>query len=109
MTMRKVYQCCITALLIMLVFNLSAQERSISGTVKDSGGAGIPGVNVLVKGTSNGTTSDSDGKYTISVGDGATLVFSFIGFQTKEVAVGAQSSVDVTLDEDIQQLSEVVV
>ncbi len=65
---------------------------------------------VIVKGTSNGTTTDADGKYTIGVtGSDAVLVFSFIGFQTQEVAVGSRSTVDVSLAEDITQLGEVVV
>ena len=69
----------------------------------------MPGVNVIVKGTSSGTTTDSDGNYTVNLGDGSVLVFSFIGYNTQEVTVGTRSTVDVTLIEDIQQLSEVVV
>lgn len=84
-------------------------QRTVSGTVSDSQGNGMPGVNVIVKGTSTGTTSDSDGNYSVSLGDGTVLVFSFIGYTTQEVEVGARSTVDITLIEDIQQLSEVVV
>jgi TonB-linked SusC/RagA family outer membrane protein len=98
----------VVTLLLMFSYGLYAQERLITGTVKDANGGGIPGVNVLVKGTANGTTSDTDGKYSISV-NGGSLVFSFIGFITQEVEVGSQTTIDVTLAEDITQLSEVVV
>jgi iron complex outermembrane receptor protein len=87
-----------------------AQERSVSGKVKSSDdGSGIPGVNILEKGTTNGTVTDADGSFTISVGANATLVFSFVGFATQEVAVGSQTSLDVSLKSDITSLSEVVV
>jgi iron complex outermembrane receptor protein len=87
-----------------------AQERSVSGKVKSSDdGSGIPGVNILEKGTTNGTVTDADGSFTISVGANATLVFSFVGYATQEVAVGSQTSLDVSLKSDITSLSEVVV
>lgn len=63
----------------------------------------------MEKGTSNGTTTDSDGRYSINVGDNATLVFSFVGYATQEVAVGGQTSVDISLQSDVTSLSEVVV
>ena len=70
----------------------------------------MPGVNVIVKGTSVGTTSDVGGKYTISMPDGSTvLVFSFIGYASQEIEVGTRSSIEVAMTEDVQQLSEVVV
>ncbi len=87
-----------------------AQERSVSGKVKASDdGSGIPGVNILEKGTTNGTVTDADGSFTINVGANATLVFSFVGYATQEVAVGSQTSLDVSLASDITSLSEVVV
>ncbi len=87
-----------------------AQERSVSGKVTSSDdGSGIPGVNILEKGTTNGTVSDADGNFTISVGASSTLVFSFIGFATQEVTVGSQSSLNVSLKSDVTALSEVVV
>ncbi|MBK6266388.1 SusC/RagA family TonB-linked outer membrane protein [Marivirga sp. S37H4] len=90
--------------------NLMAQDRTISGTVKDaSTGETLPGVNVLEVGTSNGVVTDLDGNYNISVRDGATLRFSFIGYSVQTVEVGARSVIDVSLSEDIAQLSEVVV
>ncbi len=81
----------------------------VSGRVTDDNGGGIPGVSVLVKGTTNGTTTDEDGRYKLTAPDNATLVFSFIGYVTEEVAVGNRSQVDVRLVTDIKALSEVVV
>ncbi len=85
-------------------------QRTVTGKITSSeDGSPVPGANILEKGTSNGAITDIDGNYRITVGDGATLVFSFIGFSTQEVAVGNQSSVDVALDVDVQALNEVVV
>jgi TonB-linked SusC/RagA family outer membrane protein len=82
----------------------------ITGTVTDESGAPFPGVNVIVKGTSNGTSTDADGKYSLEVPDeNATLVFSFVGYLTKEVPVGARSVVNVTMTPDVKSLEEVVV
>lgn len=72
-------------------------------------GSGIPGVNILEKGTNNGTVSDVDGNFSISVGENATLVFSFVGYVTQEASVGSQSVVNVSLQSDVTSLSEVVV
>lgn len=85
-------------------------QRSVSGKVTDAGdGSGIPGVNILEKGTTNGTATDFDGNFTLSVGNNATLVFSFIGYKTQEVAVGSQSSLNISMELDVTALSEVVV
>lgn len=109
--MKKRYQ--VFGLLVFFLVaatQVFAQERSITGTVKDGAGSAMPGVNVIVKGTSVGTTTDVGGKYTISMPDGSSvLVFSFIGYASQEVEVGTRSSIDVALAEDVQQLSEVVV
>lgn len=89
----------------------NGQEVIISGTVTDQeDGSGIPGVNVIVKGTSIGTTTDANGYYSISVPDGnVVLVFSFIGYATQEIAVNNASTINVVLVRDVQQLDEVVV
>lgn len=88
----------------------AAQDRAVTGKVTADDGSPLPGVNVLLKGTTNGTVTDSEGVYTLTVpASGGTLVFSFIGFATQEVAIGSRSSVDATLASDTQQLSEVVV
>jgi hypothetical protein len=86
-------------------------SKTISGTVSDSQGQGMPGVNVIVKGTSAGTTSDATGRYSLAVNESGpvVLVFSFIGYATQEVDAGTRTSVDVSLAEDVRELSEVVV
>lgn len=103
------YQVLLLGLVFVLASGFAYAQRTVSGTISDSDGRGMPGVNVIVKGTSTGTTSDSDGKYTVNMGDGTVLVFSFIGYVTQEIEVGSRSSVNVTLAEDVRQLSEVVV
>lgn len=87
----------------------TASSQAVSGTVSDSNGP-LPGASVLEKGTTNGTQTDFDGNYTIDeLGPNATLVFSFIGYKTQEVAVGNQTTIDITLAEDAEALAEVVV
>jgi TonB-linked SusC/RagA family outer membrane protein len=83
---------------------------TVTGEVRGTNGVTIPGVSIVVKGTTTGTVTDVDGKYSVSVPDGdAVLVFSSIGYITEEVAVNGRTSIDVTLVEDIQNLEEVVV
>jgi TonB-linked SusC/RagA family outer membrane protein len=95
------------------VFVLSAwaQERVITGRVSSSeDGSALPGVNVIVKGTTTGSVTDADGKYSLSVpNSGGSLVFSFIGLKTAEVAIGERTIIDVQLGLDVTQLSEIVV
>jgi TonB-linked SusC/RagA family outer membrane protein len=88
-----------------------AQDRIISGKItSQDDGSTLPGVNILVKGTTTGTVSDGTGSYRLSVPSGnVTLVFSFIGLQTQEVDAGTRSVVDIQMASDVQQLSEVVV
>lgn len=86
-----------------------SQEKRVSGAVTDQGGVPLPGVNVSVKGTSNGTQTDFDGKYSITVSQGQILVFSYIGMKTIERTVGAANVLNVALAEDTQALEEVVV
>jgi TonB-linked SusC/RagA family outer membrane protein len=88
-----------------------AQERTVTGKVTSTeDGSPLPGVNVILKGTTLGTATDSDGKYALVVpNDGGVLVYSFIGLESKEIPVGQSTIVDVTLALDITQLSEVVV
>lgn len=89
---------------------IAAQSLTVSGQVTDDENEALPGVSVLVQGTTTGTVTDIEGQYTINVPDeNAVLMFSYIGFTKKEVAVNGQSTLDVTLQPDIQQLSEVVV
>ena len=84
-------------------------QTQISGTVKEQGGGGLVGVNVLVKGTSTGTMTDVNGGYTIAASPTDVLVFSFVGYVTQEVAVGNRSNIDVDLAADITTLQEIVV
>ncbi|MBD2756351.1 SusC/RagA family TonB-linked outer membrane protein [Spirosoma validum] len=84
--------------------------RDVSGTVKDGNGSPLPGVNVVIKGSSRGTTTNSSGAYTITVENNNTvLVFSSIGTLSQEVTVGDRSVIDIMLQEDSKQLNEVVV
>ncbi len=97
-----------------VVFALTSvfgQERTVSGKVTSSeDGTSLPGVNVILKGTTSGTVTDADGNYRLSVpAEGGSLVFSFIGLQTSEVVIGDRNVVDVSLSLDVTQLSEVVV
>ncbi|HEY0652770.1 MAG TPA: TonB-dependent receptor [Chryseosolibacter sp.] len=82
---------------------------TVSGKVMDEAGLGLPGVNVVEKGTTNGVTTDVDGKFSLSVDENATLIFSFIGYVTQEVAVKGRASFDVQLISDVTSLEEVVV
>jgi iron complex outermembrane receptor protein len=94
---------------VLLMGSTAFAQMTVSGTVSDANGP-VPGVNVVVQGTSNGAQTDFDGNYSISdVANDATLVFSYIGYATQEVFVNGRSSVDVTLAEDAQALAEVVV
>ncbi|MDF2158328.1 SusC/RagA family TonB-linked outer membrane protein [Algoriphagus sp. CAU 1675] len=98
-------------LLMLFFFSIQAhaQNRILTGTVAGDDGLPIPGVTVLDKTNQTGTTTDVDGKYSISVGPNSVLVFSFIGYTTQEFTVGNQTILDVTLSEDISELGEVVV
>ncbi len=96
-------------LLCTILFTVSAWSQStVTGTVTEALGP-LPGVNILEKGTTNGTTTDFDGNYTITVGEGATIVFSYTGFTTQEITVDGQSTINVVLETDAAALDEVVV
>lgn len=101
----------IFASLLMLVLSppAHAQKRTVSGTVKAVDDTPLPGVSVLEKGTQNGAVTDANGSYSLSVNEGATLVFSFIGMKPLEVLVGNQTDISVTMEDDVTQLSEVIV
>ncbi len=85
------------------------QQKSVSGKVTDSSGEPLPGVAIVVKGTSNGTISDTNGNYSIpNVPDNATIQFSFVGMQMQEIVVGSKTTIDVTLTEETIGIEEVV-
>jgi TonB-dependent starch-binding outer membrane protein SusC len=95
--------------LLTAISSAIAQNRTVTGKVTVDGGE-LPGVTVVVKGTSTGAATDANGRYSIAVpAGGHTLVFSFVGMATHEVAIGNRSTVDVVLQPDAHQLSEVVV
>lgn len=97
--------------LVSLLFfqGVMAQNITVSGTVTDEAGVPLPGTNVVEKGTSNGTSADFDGNYTISVGNNAVLVYTSLGYSSKELPVNGQSTINTSLMEDASQLDEVVV
>ncbi|MFZ5972646.1 MAG: SusC/RagA family TonB-linked outer membrane protein [Bacteroidota bacterium] len=100
----------LTLCFLLTIASAMAQERVITGTVTDETGATMPGVNVLLKGTSTGTATDVDGNFRISIpNDQATLVISFVGYATSEIQVGSRSVVNVQLAADVKTLTELVV
>src|SRR6188768_3963980 len=110
--MRKLYKRLSLTAATLLMFSsvLLAQERVVSGTVTDESGGGMPGVNVLLKGTATGTATDTDGNFKISVpNDQATLVFTFVGYATSEMIVGSRTVLNIQLTPDVMTLSELVV
>ncbi|MEX0275230.1 MAG: SusC/RagA family TonB-linked outer membrane protein, partial [Flavobacteriaceae bacterium] len=89
---------------------VSLVQQTITGSVTDSDGIPLPGASIIEKGTTNGTQTDFDGKYSIKVSDAAAvLVFSYVGYASQEIPVGSRETIDVTLSEDAEQLGEVVV
>ena len=100
----------ISILLGLFVTQSFAQNVTITGVVKDQSGEPLIGVNVMEKGTTNGSITDVDGKYSVSVKGGETiLVFSYIGYISQEIPVGNQKTLNVTMKEDTEELEEVVV
>lgn len=95
----------------MVVQGVYAQDRTISGKVSSADdGVPLPGVNILLKGSTNGTVTDAGGNYRIVIpAAGGTLIFSFIGMVSQKVAVTSQQVVDISLTSDSQQLGEVVI
>ena len=106
---KAVQTLCLAILALTASFSVYAQIV-VSGTVTEESGYSLPGVSVVVKGTTTGVLSDFDGAYTITVPDAnSTLAFSFIGYISKEIVVGNQKTINIVLNEDVQQLEEVVV
>jgi TonB-linked SusC/RagA family outer membrane protein len=97
-------------LALLLLLSVAGYAQTVTGRVTSAtDGSPVPGVSILVKGTSTGTSTDADGQFSLAATENSTLVVSFIGFKTKEVIVGTQTSINITLDEDVTELSEVVV
>lgn len=87
------------ALLLFLICGIGFSQTTVNGTVFDASGVALSFVNVIEKGTTNGTTSDINGIYSIKVATNATLVFTYVGYTSQEIAVNGQTSIDVTLEE----------
>ncbi|UII23405.1 SusC/RagA family TonB-linked outer membrane protein [Fulvivirga ligni] len=94
---------------LLLPYHGYSQSDMITGTVSSEDGERLPGVSVIIKGTTNGTTTDMDGAFQLKASSNDILVFSFIGMRSREIEVGAQTNLKVVLIEDIAQLDEVVV
>ncbi|MEN7547212.1 SusC/RagA family TonB-linked outer membrane protein [Rapidithrix thailandica] len=100
----------LVVLLLLSVQGLFAQGISLSGIVTDPTGMSLPGVSVVIKGTSKGTITDMEGKYTLQLNsENDVLIFSYVGFETMEVPVKGKSELSIVLNEETQELSEVVV
>ena len=97
-------------LILCLLASTAYAQRTITGTVTSEQGDELPGVNVTVKGTTTGTITNAEGAYRLSVSESAgTLIFSYIGFASREVPIGNQSQINVSLAEDVTEMEEVVV
>jgi hypothetical protein len=94
---------------VTLTFQALAQEKAITGKVIGDDGTSLPGVAVTIKGTTKGTNTDADGNFRISVSSNASLVFSYVGYKSEEVAVGNQTSLKISLETSSETLNEVVV
>ena len=92
-----------------LLLSAHAQEREITGSVKDHAGAGIVGATIVVEGTTRGTTSGADGVFSIEAAPDNVLVVSFMGYQSHTIRVGSQTRIDVVLKEDTQAIDDVIV
>jgi TonB-dependent starch-binding outer membrane protein SusC len=96
-------------LLLLIGFAAYAQKKVVAGTITDTEGRPLPGVNVIIKATTTGLATDSDGRFSIEADADDILVISFIGYFTQEIKVGNQTTIGVTLTEDVSTLDEVVV
>ncbi|MEQ9287756.1 MAG: SusC/RagA family TonB-linked outer membrane protein [Cyclobacteriaceae bacterium] len=92
-----------------IVMDQTLADVDISGKISDENGEGLPGASIVVQGTANGTTTNLDGNYKLSVPEGSTLVVSFVGYKQQMIVVGSQSSINIQMELDAEQLDEVVV
>lgn len=97
------------ALFTLVCGSINAQSKTIKGVVSANGGLPLPGVTILVKGSTKGTATDFDGNYELTANTNDVLVFSFIGYTTKEVTIGSKTTLNVTLEENLSKLEEVIV
>jgi len=106
--MRQKFKWIVTSMLMLCVGLTYAQEKTVSGNVTDQNELPLPGVSVVIDGTTSGTQTDFDGNYTIDVEEGQTLRFSYVGQTTVERTVGADATMNVQMEDDATQLEEVV-
>jgi len=99
----------LTLLLAFFVHVSFAQDKTISGTVTDQDGLPLPGVNIVVEGTTNGTQTDFDGNYSLSASAGQVILFTYVGQKDQRATVGASNTINITMQEDAQALDEVIV
>lgn len=107
--MKQMYLKCMAVLLLNVITIAAYAQQKVTGSVTEKSGQPIPGVSVTEKGTKNGTSTNGEGKFNISVKSGAVLVFSSIGLTTKEVSVGTSTTLNVVLQDEENKLNEVVV
>ena len=100
-------------LLLVLVFlsgmSYAIAQNAVTGTVTDDNGQGIPGANIIIKGTSQGTITDIDGGFSVNASSSDVLIVTYVGYSTVEIPVGSQTNISVSLNEDIAALDEIVV
>jgi TonB-linked SusC/RagA family outer membrane protein len=107
--MKQMYLRCTALLLFSMITIAAYAQKTVTGTVTETSGQTLPGVSVAEKGTANGMSTGADGKFSLNVKPGAVLTFSFIGFKTKEVTVGTETTINVVLENSENALTEVVV
>jgi TonB-linked SusC/RagA family outer membrane protein len=106
---KRIYNFTFLSVMLLFCCQVAWAQQTITGKVVDNAQQALPGVNVIIKGTTRGTATGANGEYSISAANGEVLVFTYLGFASKEVPIGNQSTVNVTLEAEDRQLSEVVV
>lgn len=107
--MKQIYARCLSMLLLTLFTIAAYAQNTVTGTVKDAKGEAIPAVSILVKGSTQGVSSDAEGKFRIAAAKGSVLIFRYIGYKTQEVTVGTSNTINVVLADESNNLNEVVV
>jgi TonB-linked SusC/RagA family outer membrane protein len=107
--MKQIYARCLSMLLLTLLTITAYAQNTVTGTVKDSKGEAIPAVSILVKGSTQGVSSDAEGKFRIVAEKGSVLIFRYIGYKAQEVTIAASNSINVVLADESNNLNEVVV
>lgn len=106
--MKNLIKLSIAMLMLLCSGVIEAQEKTITGTVIDQSGIPLPGTNILVKNTNNGVQTDFDGNYSIEANSGDTLIFSYVGFETKEIVITGSTVINITLKDNVEGLDQIV-